>query len=117
MSGHRDATRFRRMFKLTMTTHSCDQRPTIIAEKLEDITNFHSSNLVGESIENQKPFKGGVHAAARIHSSFRVHHSSLNSRSRRSRPTIWIALWLTDSALFHILFEPLDNPFIRVGAV
>jgi hypothetical protein len=43
------------MFKLTMTTHSRDERPPIISEKLEDITNLHSFHMIGESIENQKP--------------------------------------------------------------
>jgi hypothetical protein len=56
MSGHRNATRSRRMFELPMTTHSRDERPTIIFEELKDITNLHSSNMIGESIENQKPY-------------------------------------------------------------
>lgn len=42
------------MFKLTMTTHSRHHRPTIISEQLENVTNFHSSQMIGESIENQK---------------------------------------------------------------
>ena len=54
MPGNRDAARFLRMFKLSMATHSCDQRPTIVPEQLEDITNLHSSNLIGESIENSE---------------------------------------------------------------
>jgi len=76
VSGDRDATRFRRMFKLTMTTHSCDQRPTITSEELEDITNFHSSNMLGESIENQKPYNGGssLGGAISIHPSAFIRH-------------------------------------------
>jgi len=46
------------MFKLTMTTHSCDKKPTIISEEFEDITNLHSSHMIGKSIENQKPYNG-----------------------------------------------------------
>ena len=67
MSGDGDATRFRRMFKLTMTTHSRDERPTITTKELQDITNLHGSNITGDSIENQKPYNVG--AAARFHSS------------------------------------------------
>jgi len=44
------------MFELTMTTHNRDQRPTIISEELEDVANLHSPNMIGESIENQKPY-------------------------------------------------------------
>jgi hypothetical protein len=44
------------MFKLTMTTRSCDERPTITSEELEDITDFHGSDMIGESTENQKPY-------------------------------------------------------------
>jgi len=57
------------MFELTMTTNSRDQRPTITSEKLKDISNLHSSHMIGESIENQKPYNVRVDAAARIHSS------------------------------------------------
>ncbi len=53
------------MFELTMTTHTRDQRPTIISEEREDITNLHISNMIGEWIENRKP-NGGVDAAARF---------------------------------------------------
>jgi hypothetical protein len=46
------------MFKLMVTTHSRDERPTIISEELKDITDLHSSIMIGESIENQKPYNG-----------------------------------------------------------
>jgi hypothetical protein len=55
MSGHGDATRFRWVFELPMASHSSDEKPTIISEELEDITNLHSADMIGESIENQKP--------------------------------------------------------------
>lgn len=54
MPRYRDATRLCRMFELTMTAHGGDKRPTIISEKLENITNLHSSLMIGESTENQK---------------------------------------------------------------
>jgi len=44
------------MFKLPVTTNSRDERPTIISEELEDIANLHSSDIIGQSIENQKPY-------------------------------------------------------------
>ena len=56
MSRHGDASRFRGVFELTMTSHSGDQKPTIISEKLEDITALHRADIIGESIENQKPY-------------------------------------------------------------
>ena len=56
MPGYGNPTRFRGVLELPMATHSCDNRPTIISEKLEHITNFHSSSMIGESIENQKPY-------------------------------------------------------------
>jgi len=51
-SRNSDATRFRWVFKLTMTSHSGDEKPTIISEELEDITNLHSADMIGESKEN-----------------------------------------------------------------
>ena len=54
--GHCDATRFRRMFELTMTANSGDECPTIISEKLEYITNFHGAHMIGESVDKEKPY-------------------------------------------------------------
>ena len=56
VAGYGDATRLSRMFELAMTAHGGDERPAIVFEKLENITNLHSSDMIGEPTENQKPY-------------------------------------------------------------
>ena len=46
-----------------MTAHSCDQRPAVSSEKLQHVTDLHSGHMIGEPIENLKPYNGGVDAA------------------------------------------------------
>ena len=43
------------MFELTMTARGGDEKPTIISEKLENVTNLQGSQMIGELTENQKP--------------------------------------------------------------
>jgi len=51
MSGHGDPTRFRWVFELPMTSPGGNEKPAVISEKLEDITNFHGVGMIGDSTE------------------------------------------------------------------
>jgi hypothetical protein len=44
------------MFELTMTANSGDECPSIISEKLEYLTNFHGAYMIGESVDEEKPY-------------------------------------------------------------
>jgi len=46
------------MFELPVTALSCDENPTIVSQELEDIANFHSVHMIGDLMENQKPYNG-----------------------------------------------------------
>ena len=83
MARYRDTARFRRMFELPMTAHSCDQRPAVSSEKLQHVTDPHIGHMISEPNENQKPYNVRVDAAARI-----KHPSPHQAKLRNTLPPL-----------------------------
>ena len=46
------------MFELAMTAFGSNKIPSIVLQELEDITNFHNLQIIGDAYENKKPYNG-----------------------------------------------------------
>src|SRR5438067_10323905 len=91
MSRHGNASRLRRMLELPVTTCSRYQDPTIVSKELQDIANFHGVHMISAPTKNQKPYKVEL-TRRREFNQTSLHESSCETRSRRSRPTVWLGV-------------------------
>lgn len=65
VTRHRDPARLRGMLELAVTAHSRDQRPSIIPEKLEHITDLHG-RMISDSNQKQSHITVRFSCGARL---------------------------------------------------